>query len=1379
MLLGFIPSRPLSFRSAVASRLHRYADPPLVPGSKSPREHFPTPSLNVPLGLFPQSACAIELRMGQAISVGLRRYDAEPSKITYPDGSITTQASLTAYGAGKIVVDSTGPAPIGIYRNVIECSTSASAQCPTGFRGQYFEFGNVDDSGQVKLGFSRHARLDWAGQKTMSGLQSPSNGAWVDTVFGYDDSHHLTKIAGPRFERDFDVDALGNIVSTHDIPNPGIPNDAQPRWQCRHTDITGRLLSEVRPEGNYQQYVYDSDGRLTAVWQGYPAEPLGSWAGDCEPLRGPVRPGELPEQVLRIEYDGAGFPTTITSAGVQRDVVVDGLGRLIDEVTPFQPRVQGRGHLTPATFVHDVRGYDVLGRIAWRGTFSSAPPGYAKPTSLTSSMQSMSELSYDLLDRRTLLSRWRFTANPPVADPFGPETTQTVYDDASSTVSVTNDDGITSMRRRDGAGRIRHETLASGTPSVVDREFSYSENGDALTLTTTPAPTTAGGFAVSFRFDGLGALTSASEGGRTLLNEPHDDRGLAVSRTTNREQRRFDYDAYGRLRYDHTLLAAGPESVLEYRWDNNDRIAAIVDGAHHQTTQTFDGLDRLYRRVTGLGATTIVYESGSQRLHIVTDPANTTHTTTYDDGGRVVDIETVDGPGLANPSFKTSRTFSYSMLDETETTQIQDSEHSATTRFQYDSLGRKISESNSAQSLSFTRSFAPRRAGSLARTTTQFVGSGTTTLVHSFDELDRISRISINGASPLAQYQYFNGALATVALGNGVSETRAYDDHARPIGVALSGKGTSIASLSEGLGDDDVPRIRLRQLGSQPPLADLFKTDSAGRVTDENLGVAGVTMPIGNVINGTVAPLWSAASPSSSFVLDGAANWLQRLGVGAFTPNIDATNRYSTLGGSTPVTYDPAGNATSVAGESYGWDGLGNLKSAAVANSKYQFQYDAFGRRMFEVTGGQTTPVIWDGDSILAVGSQLRVVGAADTTVAVAAGLGAGPLTFVHSGTDGSAFVATDAAGNIAEAYAYSSFGETTPLDRSSGSVRSSPLQRFLYQGQLREAFGTSYLMGAREYRPSWGRFLSADPIGWPGGANLYAFVNGRPLTLRDPTGLNGTDSRWSNELLAEADEQRLWVAAIRSGYDSVSTNNLIDYYDTPGLPTNRDVQNFVNVRSHAAVANWDRGQRTMAIVNGELATVEALAAPFFGDNAVGTAKRVTVGLVLGAAANRALGWVLRLGTGPSIAGPIVDAPIAAPAVDTPVAAPVVDSPAASAANAPAASADSDLVNLASPKRTTHITVGDATGGGHLWPGAPGKTPFPQDWSTEQIMHHVSDIATDPALPWVQQTGKPGTLFTKAGAPARFLVTGVRGGVTINVIIEPAGEGIITAFPQP
>ncbi|MCX6406075.1 MAG: polymorphic toxin-type HINT domain-containing protein [Propionibacteriales bacterium] len=104
-------------------------------------------------------------------------------------------------------------------------------------------------------------------------------------------------------------------------------------------------------------------------------------------------------------------------------------------------------------------------------------------------------------------------------------------------------------------------------------------------------------------------------------------------------------------------------------------------------------------------------------------------------------------------------------------------------------------------------------------------------------------------------------------------------------------------------------------------------------------------------------------------------------------------------------------------------------------------------------------------------------------------------------------------------------------------------------------------------------------------------------------------------------------------------------------------------------------------------------------------------------------------------------------------------------------------VDLSSSKRRVHILEGDTTGGGHLWPGAKDKTPFPESWSGDKIMHEVSDIATDPSLEWSQITGRTGAEFTKKGRPVRFAVEGRRDGIDVRVILEPGGEGIITAHP--
>ncbi|MEW5978412.1 MAG: RHS repeat-associated core domain-containing protein, partial [Acidobacteriota bacterium] len=96
------------------------------------------------------------------------------------------------------------------------------------------------------------------------------------------------------------------------------------------------------------------------------------------------------------------------------------------------------------------------------------------------------------------------------------------------------------------------------------------------------------------------------------------------------------------------------------------------------------------------------------------------------------------------------------------------------------------------------------------------------------------------------------------------------------------------------------------------------------------------------------------------------------------------------------------------------------------------------------------------------------------------------------------------------------------------------------------------------------------------------------------------------------------------------------------------------------------------------------------------------------------------------------------------------------------------FVDLATPQRRKHILEGDATGGGHRpGTGFPGKSEFPFGWSDDKIMHHISDVATDPLSK------------TRPGRGGRTIVTGNREGVEIEVILEAPskGGGIVTAYP--
>jgi RHS repeat-associated protein len=64
--------------------------------------------------------------------------------------------------------------------------------------------------------------------------------------------------------------------------------------------------------------------------------------------------------------------------------------------------------------------------------------------------------------------------------------------------------------------------------------------------------------------------------------------------------------------------------------------------------------------------------------------------------------------------------------------------------------------------------------------------------------------------------------------------------------------------------------------------------------------------------------------------------------------------------------------------------------------------------------------------------------------------------------------------------------------------------KRYRYTGKERdEETGFSY-HGARYYAAWLGRWVSCDPGGVRDGLNTYTYVNGRPLVLQDPTGMDG-----------------------------------------------------------------------------------------------------------------------------------------------------------------------------------------------------------------------------------------------------------------------------------
>lgn len=103
-----------------------------------------------------------------------------------------------------------------------------------------------------------------------------------------------------------------------------------------------------------------------------------------------------------------------------------------------------------------------------------------------------------------------------------------------------------------------------------------------------------------------------------------------------------------------------------------------------------------------------------------------------------------------------------------------------------------------------------------------------------------------------------------------------------------------------------------------------------------------------------------------------------------------------------------------------------------------------------------------------------------------------GNLSFLHHDAIGSVVATTDNTGNLANVFAYSPFGESSPLTGTT----------FGYTGQRFDPESSLYYFKARYYNPTIGRFHQPDPAGYPANLNLYQYADNEPLDLIDPTGL-------------------------------------------------------------------------------------------------------------------------------------------------------------------------------------------------------------------------------------------------------------------------------------
>lgn len=94
----------------------------------------------------------------------------------------------------------------------------------------------------------------------------------------------------------------------------------------------------------------------------------------------------------------------------------------------------------------------------------------------------------------------------------------------------------------------------------------------------------------------------------------------------------------------------------------------------------------------------------------------------------------------------------------------------------------------------------------------------------------------------------------------------------------------------------------------------------------------------------------------------------------------------------------------------------------------------------------------------------------------------------------------------------------------------------YRYSGKERDDSTGLYYYGARYYAPWLGRWMKLDPAGTVDGLNLYAFVNGNPISFNDKTGLSASSNKYEWEVRSSTN----FVSS------NVQLNNILDNFGEP-----------------------------------------------------------------------------------------------------------------------------------------------------------------------------------------------------------------------------------------
>lgn len=730
-----------------------------------------------------------------------------------------------------------------------------------------------------------------------------------------------------------------------------------------------------------------------------------------------------------------------------------------------------------------------------------------------------------------------------VIDPMG---RQTLFDYAAN--------GIDVVAVRQKTGSNLYTTIAQYTYNSQHQPLTYTDWNGAITTYTYNAAgqklteTDPLGHVTTYQYDILGNLTAIIDANSVAVASfTYDSVGRVATRSDAANNTlSYQYDNFDRLtkivypdgtyyqyQYDKLDLVSVRDRlglITQYTYDANRQLTSVTDPAGHATQYAYYPNGTLKTTTDALNGVAQRAYDIQARLTSVTDPRGIQTTYTYDVSGNRVSENSSDS-GLTQFTFDKAN----SIIKKIDARNVQ-------SIYGYDPFFKRLISitypASTSENVTFT--YDDATAGAYRKGRLYSVATTSSTVAFSYDANGNPTGIvdfrpHMWGSS---QYQYDNnnrlsqitypsgeivdytrnalGQITQVQMRNNANSTPwtivnniTYEPFGPLNGLAFgNGVATTIAH------DADY-RVSRMTTTSTPGWDYVYSYDAASNLigmTDQ-IGSANKTYTydaLGRVLNDSASFLYQydAGGNRTLFTIPGWFSSTQQYA--------NSSNQLIAYGG-TSVPSDAAGNMTArgnITAMSY--NNANRLKQATFNSVTTNYQYTGLGQRDGK-TGAQTInydylpdgkylsqmqfnadnsfkqamDYIWLDDTPIA---QTKVTYAANNTPSDYR------LTYIHADHLNAPRTMTNGVKAVVWSWGLDAYGVTAANDNPDGNSISDPLD-LRFPGQVYDAETKLLYNMNRYYDPLIGRYTQSDPIGLAGGLNTYAYVDGNPISLTDPTG--------------------------------------------------------------------------------------------------------------------------------------------------------------------------------------------------------------------------------------------------------------------------------------